>query len=85
MKIIQVDDYDWYIGETLEDCVNQAMEDTGQPREEFDPRELSEFELVKLTYIDEDDPTNKKTFKEALEAAIEKGGTFPRFFASSEF
>lgn len=86
MKIFSMNECDWYVGETLESCVADYHIYFSDDTEEA--RELTEEELNKLIFIDtnEDEyPTgDKRTFREQLAIEIEKGGPFPRLFATTE-
>jgi len=90
MKICQINDCDWWIGESLQACV-EDYRDTVEDDPEYteDARELTEQELdtLKFTICDEDErPTGeKRTFRQQLAVEIAEGGEFPRMFASTEY
>jgi len=85
--VVQVDDYDYYAGKSVEDCVNQAMCDTDNDAEYYeDAKALSNEDLNKLKCYDEDDPNPKTiTMRAMLDREIEKDGSFPRIFMSTEY
>jgi hypothetical protein len=90
MKIFQINDCDWWIGESLEACVQDYRDNVeDDPDYTEDARELTEEELdrLKFTICDDDErPTGeKRTFREQLAAEIAAGGEFPRMFASTEY
>jgi hypothetical protein len=90
MKIFQMNDCDWWIGESLAACkadyiANYCEEDAI----EEDAHELTDEELDTLIFTDYDEderPTGtKRTFREQLAIEVASGGEFPRMFASTEF
>lgn len=90
MKIIEMNDCEWWIGESLEECVadyRKNVEDS--PEYSEDARELTEEELdrLKFTILDDDDGSiaGKHSFREQLEIEVAAGGAFPRMFASTEY
>lgn len=89
MKIIEISDCDWWIGESLESCVKDYLDNyVDDPEYSEDARELTDEELDRLKFrvCDEDEmPTGeKRTFREQMAIEIAEGGTFPRMFASTE-
>ncbi|HLO65306.1 MAG TPA: hypothetical protein VK165_20275 [Azonexus sp.] len=90
MKIFQMNDCDWWIGESLAACTADIIEYTGDPDcVEFDAHELTDHELDTLIFTDCDQdevPTGmKRTFREQLAIEIAAGGKFPRMFACTEY
>lgn len=89
MKIIQMNDCDWFIGESLGSCVADAMKNyyDGDSIYVEDARELTEGELDTMKFSDRSDDgqdETTRTFRKQLAIEIAKGGEFPRMFASTE-
>lgn len=89
MKIFQLNDCDWWIGPSLEACKKGYTENYGDADGiQGDAHELDDEELNRLIFTDWDEdgrPTGiKRTFREQLAVEVEKGGEFPRMFASTE-
>jgi len=85
---------DWWAGESLEECVidieDYYLEVIGDTEEAVEcPRILTEEEMDKLIYIDEDgefgDTREKYTFRQALENLLKMGLKPPFMFASQEY
>lgn len=94
MKVFEINECEWYAGEDAESCIKLAMEESGLTREDVcdgnedtKSMELSEEAMDRLHFIDEDEAgnTTKRTFAEQLQLMIERGETFPAFFATTEF
>jgi hypothetical protein len=84
VKIVQINDCDWWIGESLEACVQDYRENVDDaPEYTGDARELTDAELDKVMFNDEDG--SKRTFREQLAVDVAEGGKFPRLFASTEY
>ena len=88
MNIYQIDDYDWWIGESLTSCVADYLVTYGNDVGVSEARELTDEELDSLIFTDtyeDDTPTGtRRTFREQLAVEISIGGEFPRMFASTE-
>lgn len=86
IKIFKLNEYDYYAGETLEDCIIHYMKETGLSREEAvdEPYKLHDNVLDFLKFKDEDSG-EVKTFREELEQKIRDEVEFPCLFASAEF
>lgn len=89
VKIIEINDCDWWIGESLEACVADYRENvSSDPEYTEDARELTDSELdsLKIAICDEDERLTgeKRTFREQLAFEVAAGGVFPRMFASTE-
>ena len=89
LKIFQMNDCDWWIGESLEACVKDYQGNIDDdPEYTQDARELTDQELDSLMFYDADEnerPSGvKRTFREQLALEVKCGGEFPRMFASSE-
>ncbi|MDO9365160.1 MAG: hypothetical protein Q7T58_02290 [Methylotenera sp.] len=86
MKIFEMNDCDWVVGESLEQIKLAYLKDYGENAEYA--MELTDSELDTLIFTDCDEnetPTGgKRTFREQLEIEVAAGGTFPRLFASTE-
>lgn len=91
MKIIEMNDCDWWIGESLEACVNDYRENVDDDPMHFEnARELADEELDRLKFSICDDETEqptgeKRSFREQMAIEIAEGGVFPRMFASTEY
>ncbi len=90
MKIIEMNDCDWWIGESLDACVKDYQEHCdSDPSYTEDAREVTEEELDSLNFAicDENERKTgqKRTFREQLAIEIAAGGEFPRLFASTEY
>lgn len=90
MKLFQMNDCDWWIGETISDCIKDCIAEYGCDLDDFDDaRELDDLELDSLIFTDDDEDGvragEKRTFREQLAIEVAKGGEFPRMFASTEF
>jgi hypothetical protein len=84
MKIIAMNDCDWWIGESLEACVTDYQTNIdGDPIYTEDACELTDEDLDRLKFS-EFDGTPSRTFREQLAIEIATGGKFPRMFASTE-
>lgn len=90
MKIIQMNDCDWFIGESLESCVAEALKNfyDGDSIYVEDARELTDGELDTMKFSrwsDDGLDETTRTFRKQLAIEIAKGGEFPRLFASTEY
>lgn len=90
MKICQINDCDWWIGESLDACIGDYIANyCDADGVEEDAHELTDAELDSLIFTDVDSdeqPTGiKYTFREQLAIEIAAGGKFPRMFASTEY
>jgi len=89
IKIYRLNDYEWYAGETLEECVKFAIDMTGLDEEDVldGPLEiiepLTQEQMVKTIFVDEDG--TKISFTERLQNLIDNGEEFPQFFATTEW
>ena len=88
MKVFQLDDCDWWVGETLAACIAEARTVCGEGSycdAEDEGREVSAERMESLKFLDEEvDPPRAFTFAEQLAREIAEGGKFPRLFASTE-
>ena len=88
MHVFQLDDYDWWVGASLADCIAAAREDCGAGSyqdAETEGREVSEASMARLKFADDEGPDAvTRTFSDQLALEIAEGGKFPRFFASTE-
>lgn len=101
IKIFNMNDYDWYAAETVEDALKEMAEtlscgtdpdDIAEMRREYqvkNPVELTDEDMDRLKYIDtdeNDDPEgDPRTFREQLAKMISEGDKFPCMFASTEY
>ena len=91
IKVFQLDDCDWWAGETLADCIAEARRQCGAdsyPDAEQEGRELAPEAMQRLIYVDDSDGAQtpvRRTFAEQLAREVAEGGEFPRLFASTEY
>jgi hypothetical protein len=89
IKVFQLNGYEWWAGEDFESCVARAMADEGLEREDLldgEEHELTETEMGKLIFHDEgDEAPSCRTFARELARTIDRGATFPCFFATTEY
>lgn len=90
MKIVELNEVEWWIGNSVEECVTDYREHYNSDPELSDSaRELTDDELDTLIFTDCDEnevPTGvKRTFREQLAVEVESGGEFPRMFAATEY
>lgn len=87
IKVFQLDDYDWWAGESLEACIAAARQECGADTyedAETDARELTAKEMQELKFT-EDEGSTWCSFAEELERSIGAGDRFPRLLASTEW
>ncbi|WP_345853574.1 hypothetical protein [Shewanella algae] len=88
MNVYQMNEDEWWIGESLQACIEDYIEYSGDPEYIQDAGELDESELSSFIFFtdekDENDEWIKRTFKEQLAIEIANGGEFPRMFAMRE-
>lgn len=89
LKIFQMNDCDWLIGESLEACKAEYIRNYSDDPDSIDEdaHELSDDELDTLKFSDrseDDQEETTRTFREQLATEISKGGLYPRMFASTE-
>lgn len=87
LSVFQLDDYEWWVGESAQACLDAARQEYGdetydEMMEDSTPHELNEAALGKLQFRDEDG--SSRSFAEQLQHEIAEGGKFPRIFASTE-
>lgn len=84
-SIFQMNEYDWMMARSLEEA-KEKYPDFVDPAEFVDEREITESELDRLTFYDENAVKgSKRTFREELKRRINAGENYPQFFASSEW
>lgn len=86
IKVFNLNDIEWWAGESLEACVEEAMRQSGLPRDEVLQDgygdELPQAALEKLRFHDED---AERSFAEQLQREIAAGTKFPCMFAATEW
>ena len=82
IKVFRVDDYHWFAGTSLEECLNEARAhyDIEPNDESF---ELTADDMERLKFTTEDGDT--MTFAEQLEILKNEDTTFPTIFATTEW
>jgi len=89
MKVFSMNDCDWMAGETLESCMAEYRANfSGNyewPDDEIfeDPHEVPDEKMDAMKFHADDGET--LTFREELPRLIERGVSFPTFFASTEY
>lgn len=90
MNIYEMNDYDWYAAETMEEAV-QCMSETLQESiptllsdHEIDPKLMSNKAIDKTPFYCSETQSNI-TFRIELNRMTAKGHKFPSFFASTEY
>ena len=85
MNIYAMNECDWMIGESLDGCIAEYIENYGgECQDNFeDAYELSNEELDSIKFVDA--AGDERSFAEQLSIEVSEGGAFPRFFASTEF
>lgn len=83
IKVFNIDDVEWWAGKDAESVTRAFCAVTGVDEEEMDSQELSEAQLLSLTFYREDG--SKCSFKEELERRIVNKQIFPQPFASIEY
>lgn len=85
IKVFQLDDIEWWAGESLEACIKAARAVCGAecyPGAEEEGSEVSEDDMRKLTVRDGDAAT---TFAEQVQFLIKSGTVFPCLFAAADY
>ena len=86
MNVYQMNDVEWWIGPSLEECIADYPE---QEHVDDDAHQLSDAELDGLTFtvVDGDEyPTGEeRSFRQQMEIEVREGGKFPRMFASTDY
>lgn len=79
MKIFQIDDMEWWIGQDAESVLDAVKAETGMDDEHLDH--------LKIQGTDEDErPIGEpRTFREQLAIEVAEGGGFPRMFAAEDY
>ena len=86
IRVYSMDDMEWWAGESLDDCVAEGRRQCGDecyPDDPDEQRELSDEEMQRLTFMDEDG--SKRTFAEELVRRVAAGEAFPQQFAAEEW
>lgn len=86
IRVFRMDDIEWWAGESLEACVAEGRRQCGPecyPDDPDEQYELSDEQLRRLKFVDEDGST--RTFADELARRIAAGETFPQAFAAEEW
>jgi len=86
--IVAMNEWDWYAGKNVEECISQYMNDIGEDYDALDdPHIISEEEAHSLRWLDEDDSSDSVlTFFEHLQDIVFTNKNFTcTFFASTEY
>ena len=89
IKVWEVNACDWMAAATVEEATAKhkklGMDCDDDP---IEPHPLTEEDMQRLIFQDEDDTTRavtRRSFREQLDKMIAEGEKFPCFFASTEF
>lgn len=91
IKIFKMNSSDWFAAETLEDATQAVADTYGAARPEDledyidNPKEVSDADLDRLTYVIDEGEDERVTFREQLARLIAAGTEFPTVFASTEY
>lgn len=93
MNVYQLNDYEWFVGPSLQACIERWKRYTGFSDDEAaeyldDPRQLSDEELdrLKFCHTDEDErPFRSITFRERVAEMVKEGTMGAEFFATTEY
>ncbi len=90
MKIFQIDDMEWWIGEDAESVLAAVKNETGMDDDDLEAfQEVNEDGLDRLKFTDTDEDEkpigNPRTFREQLAIEAAAGGKFPRLFAAESY
>ena len=91
MKIFAMNDCDWMAGEDMESVtalyLKEYAGDTPADEALDDPQELTEAQLDKLRFQNEEaeTPDDYQTFRQRLRFMETRGDAFPAFFATAEY
>lgn len=87
MKVFKLNDYEFFMAETLEQAIAECAKDYGMPEDELtdNPFELSDKDLDEYIFKDDinDANSSQRTFKEELQRRI-AAGSGPQVFAVTE-
>lgn len=86
IRVYRMDDMEWWVGESLVDCVAEGRRQCGDecyPDDPDEQYELSDEQMQRLTFMDDDG--SKRTFAEQLAREVAEGGAFPRPFAAEDW
>jgi hypothetical protein len=86
IKVFQLDDIEWWAGESLEACLAEARRQCGPDcyLESSDQHEVSAEAMERLQFID-DDGTTRRSFAAELARRVAAGEQFPQPFAAEEW
>lgn len=92
IKVFKLDDYEWWAGESLQQCIDHARREAGcpislgksYPDAEQEGYELSAEDMLTHRFTEEDGVT-QRSFADHLASLIAGGETFPRLFAATEW
>lgn len=93
IKIYQMNDCDWFAGESAASCIAKWCKSYDYTPAEYAqdygnngkfPREITDAEMDKII-LSNDDGEPDVSFREGLAAMIREGVSFPAMFATTEF
>lgn len=84
VKVWKINDYEWAMAPTLDEAIQAVCDMTGVDRDDVadEPHELTDEELLRLKFVDEDE--SKRSFAEELNRRVAQGIRV-QYFASTEY
>lgn len=83
IKVFNIDEVEWWAGESLESCLAEARKQTGEAYDDVDEHyEMTDEAMQRLKF---DDGGVTRTFAEELALAIQRGTKFPCHFAATDW
>lgn len=85
IRIFQMDDIEWWAGESLSACVEAGRAMCGAEcyPDVGEQGELSDDQMQRFKFVDEDG--GERTFAEELQRRIAAGESFPQPFAATDY
>lgn len=85
IKVFQMDDIEWWAGESLEACIAEGRRTCGEDcyTECSEQGEVSEEGMQRLKFTDDDGTV--RTFAEELKRRVDAGEKFPQPFAATDW
>jgi hypothetical protein len=86
LRIYALNECEWWAGFDMESTIQAHLKNCGLSREEAvdEPYELTE-EQMDTTQFRDDETREPRTFRQQLDVMVERGESFPAFFATTEY